>query len=982
MLAIRTLGGLSLSVNGDYVTDVGSRKAEALMVYLAVERKQHHRNALAALFWPESPQEQASQSLRVLLTTLRRYFEPWLNISRETCGINPDSDVYLDLFDLEARLAGGQIDQALELYQGDFLQGLQLPENNDFENWLRCEQEYIQRIMVNGLHEALSAAIEHEDYVKGYALVRRLLVIDPLDELAHHQCILLLALNNHHNASLAQYRKYCALLQQELAAEPSESIQQLYQRIVEGENPAVLKPAAPAYNLPAPQTSFIGREAEMLQVVELIRDPDCRLITLLGPGGSGKTRLANQSADKFMAAFPDGVCFVPFETCPSRDYIIPAIANALDFQIDSFVSPVDPKIQFLDYLKPKSILLLLDGFENLVDGAGLLSEILVHAPKVQILVTSRQRLGLQGEWIINLAGLPAPDLNLDAAASPADALTLFCDRARQVKPDFKLNHSDVRHVTRICQIVEGMPLGIELAAAWTSFLEPQEIADEIEKSLDFIETSSQDFTERHRSLRAVFDSTWLLLTEEQQAVLCKLAVFHGRFDRQAALQVAGAGISQLMSLWDKSLLRKTDRGTFVMHNLLQHFALERLMQDKAVYDDTCQSHCAYYIQQLTRREPDLMGLNMLQARDEVQAEFVNIRAAVEWAVQYWEAGPVRKMFISLMTFYIIKSWYEGINGFRDLAQLRKSHLTEQGIADPDKDPIYLSARTHMALLLSNMAQIEESERISAECLDPVKQAGLNEETSECLHNLGVNASFRGEYEPAMKYLEQAVILGQECDYPLWPTYLLWLGHVYFLVGEYEQGLLSLQKCHEIYSKKGTLWAMAFALSKMGLAFDGLDEHQKAVKYHARALSTFESLGSQAGKGYCLSRMSMSHYFLGEYTRAVQYGEESLVLFQEIGHRWGLSTSLCRIGFACLGLGQISRAREHFNQAAELSEEDHMLPIKLYAAAGQACILAIDGDSLGALKLFQSLQDHPKAPKPFLKQALRWLKDIDQANLAV
>jgi predicted ATPase/DNA-binding SARP family transcriptional activator len=980
MLEIRTLGGISLGVNGKTITDMGSRKAEAMVVYLAVEGRLLNRDVLAALFWPESTQDHASTSMRVALSILRKNLGNYLDISRDTVEIQPDAKVYLDLTDLEEKLACGNLDQALEIYRGDFLQGFHIRDSSEFEDWLRWEQARLRRSVISALHASISDAILATNYDKGHSFVMRLLELDPLDELAHQQCMLLLARDGQRAAAIIQYEQFCAILQEELGIAPSAETQSLYEQILHGEKPADLGPAVPEHNLPTQQTSFIGREKELAQIGGLIRDPACRLLTLVGPGGSGKTRLALRAVTNALRLFPDGTYFIPLDATYSADYLIPSIAKVLKFNIDNFASPLDPKIQLIDYLRNRSILLVLDGFEHLIGDARFVSEMLDQVPNLFLLVTSRQRLGLKGEWTYLVEGLPVPQNLEPEPLGDSDALRLFTERAQQAKTDFQFTATDYEHGARICQLVEGMPLGIELSSAWISILSPKEIAQEMEKGFDFLTTSMHDIPEKHSSLQSVFDSSWLLLTGEQRELFSKLSVFKGGFGLQAAAQVIGANLQQLSALMDKSMLRRNEEGYFSIHNLLQQFAAEKLGQQPEVYEHVHNQHCRYYISLLNQREADIMGSRMLQARKIILREMENIRAALNWASLHWEGHLVRQALIAWLCFYAVRDWHEGQIAFRDIAQTRREILFKGDLPAASQDQVILSARIHQSFLLTNLGQIDESESISRECLEALGELGLSRELSVCLHNLGVNDSFRGEYESAMEYLEEAILLGRESDHILWPTYLLWLGHVYFLLGEYEQGLLSLQKCYDIFDRKGTLWGAAFALSKMGLAADGLGEHSQAMQYHRQALSISERVSNQAIKGYALSRMSMSAYFLEDYPQALQFGQEGYQVFKKIDHRWGLCTSLCRLGFAYIGLRRIRKAKEYFTDALRQSKQAQMLPLSLYALAGLASTLALEGEKRTAVELFAYVKQHPQTPTIFLDQAVRWMEDIDQASL--
>jgi len=976
MLEIKTLGCLSFKANGQIVKNLGSHKAEAIMVYLAKEGREVNRNILKTLLWPESSEELSSTSLRVELSNLKKILGTYLDISRDLVGIKPDGKVNFDLHDLEGSLACGQVEQALKVYQGSFLQGFHIRDSPEFEDWLRWEQERVDRSVISALHTSISKAIKAEEFSRGLDFVWRLLEIDPMDELAHQKCMLLLALGGQRSSALTQFEKCSAILKNELGVEPSKETNELYGKIIRGEYLSQPVPAIPKHNLPTKQTSFIGREKELAEIERLIHDPLCRLITLVGPGGIGKTRLALQAANNTLRLFPDGAYFVSLDTCNLADHIVPAIASALQFDIDTMASDLDPKSQLIDYLRNRVILLLVDGFEQLIDHAKLFSEILEQAPQVQVLATSRQKLALKSEWIFHVEGLPFPESLTEAPKDDTDALRLFIERSYQANSSFGLQETDYEDAVRICQLVEGMPLGIELAAAWTSVLSPWEISEEIEKSLDFLTTSLRDVPEKHRSLQAVFESSWQLLTEEQRELFSTLSVFRGGFDRKAAMLVAGATLPQLSTLLDKSLLRRSETGYFTMHGLLQQYGAEKLKMNPDQKEDLYERHCAYFVDFLTQREADFMGGRMIQARKEIWQEIENIRAAVYWAIFYWGLQQVRKLFMSLMSFYNVQGWYEAINAFHDIVQKRSEFLEDRGYKNLSKDPIIVCAKTHMAFFLSDCGQIVESETISRECLEILKKLKFKEELSECLQNLGVNASLCGEYETAEEYLEKAILLGRDCDHIFWPSYLLWLGHNYFLQGEYEKGKLSLEKCYELFDQKGTLWGTAYAISKLGLAADGLGEHSQALKYNQQALSIFEKSGIRIGIAYSLSRMSISAFFLEDYSKAVEFAQEGYRIFEELGHRWGKYASMCRLGFSYLGSNDIGKAKENFRNALKLSWEDQIIPLCLYALVGLASTMVEEGDEEKALELFLFAEKHPQIPLPYLEQAAHWMGEFD------
>ena len=381
-------------------------------------------------------------------------------------------------------------------------------------------------------------------------------------------------------------------------------------------------------NLPLPRTSFVGRASELEAIDRLLEDPECRLLTLVGPGGAGKTRLALEAAARRVDRYPHGVHFVPLASVASPDFLAPALAESIQFAVDGAHSGFSAQEQLLDYLSERSTLLVLDNFEHLVEGSGLLSEVIERAPHVELLTTSRERLNVQSEWVFDVEGLGLAE-NGNGSAS---AVRLFVERATQVVPGFTLDDAGYSEALRICRLVDGMPLGIELAASWVSVLSCAEIADEIEGNIDFLATSMRDVPERHRSLRAAIDQSWRLLTDEQRSAFSRLSVFRGSFDRSAAVAVTGADLRLLSELVAKSLLRRPDFGRFELHELLRQYAAEQLAASPGEEADARERHARHYAAMLVERRAALLGRELAVARDELRGELDNLRAAAEWTL--------------------------------------------------------------------------------------------------------------------------------------------------------------------------------------------------------------------------------------------------------------------------------------------------------------------------------------------------------------
>lgn len=974
MLEIRTLGSLSIVKDGKPVKALGSHKAEALLVYLAVEGGRQPRAVLAALFWPESTESRAATSLRVALSALRKSLAPYLEISRDLVGLNPKARVNVDVIELEDVLANGAVDCALEIYGGDFLRGFDIRESQPFDEWRLIVQERCRRLLQDGLHACIVRKLREGDTKAGLEFAHRLLELDPLDEIANKQCMQILAMEGRRSAALVQYEKYCAHLQNELGVKPSKGIRALFQQIANGE--ALTKPVLvqPQHNLPSERSTFVGREVELAQIGAMIADPGRRLVSLIGPGGIGKTRVALKAAGNSLHCFENGTYWVPLGSVPSPEALIPAVAETLSFSFDPIGTTSAPKKQLMEFLHDRSLLLVLDGFEHLLSSAAVLSELLAYAPGLHILVTSRARLGLQGEWVFHLEGLPVDGGALGADSERPEAVVLFCERAKQVRADFEPTEIEHKDIREICRLLDGMPLGIELAAAWVSTLSCREIAEEIRKNLDFLSTSMLDLPEKHSGLRAVFDHSWQLLSPEERETFRMLSVFCGGFERDA-VQVVDVGLSQLSSLVQKSVLRRTDTGRFEIHDTLRQYAKEKLGQKPERKESVHDRHARYYVEFLRQRENGLMGHRMTRVREQIRRELGNILEAMNWALRNWGIQEASEAIEALFTFYAVQGWHEGKEAYARLVdQTAETEIGAEG-GMPSANPIQLSLQAHQGFFLSNLGLVEESEEISRACLSRLQKASRPIEESLCLHNLGLNACFRGEYDLSINRLEQAIETGSARRTVAWRSYFLWLGYVYFMIGEYELGMENLQTSYELFDEIGSLWGKAFALSKMGLAANGLKAYDQAMRYYEEARAIFETTGVRAGKGYTLSWMSMGASLKGDFDDAVRFGQVGYETFQEIGHRWGICASLCRLGFANIGLGYIEKAKEQLREALRVAHQHQMTPLIQHALVGMACALAREGEAGRAVELYQFVRNQPATPAIYLDMAARWFPDV-------
>lgn len=643
MLLLRLLGKPTVRSGEQPVTGFISVKAQALLFYLVCTRRSQAREALAALFWGEMSEVQASKNLRNVLSNLRGLVGAHLCITRTDVEFDSTQPYWLDLQEFLDALGTDpsqkdlvSLHHAVELYQGDFLEGFFAGDALGFEEWMLGQRASLHGVMVQALHTLVVKHLARHEYAAGIEYANRLLALEPWREETHRHLMLLYAHGRQRSAALAQYETCRRVLKQELGAEPIPETTALYERILAATAP-------PPHNLPSQNTRLVGRVAERAQLIGYLEDAQTQLITLVGPGGIGKTRLALYTAAQYAdpefnleARFRDGIFFIPLAEAESEGDaasvpLLSIIADALRVERKGALAPQAPLLQ---HLRDKDMLLVLDDLSQRIPEAKQLSDILRLAPRVKLLVTSRVRLNLQQEYLIEMGGLEYPFLSGVGLAALLEysAVQLFVQHAQRVQPGFELNEPNARAVARICQLVEGVPLGIELAATWVRLLSPQETASEMEKGFDVLTSALQNVSERHRSLRAVFDYSWNLLSPAEQSMFEQLAVFRGGFERGAAAQVVGASLPILAGLADKSLVRRSATGRYEIHRVLWQYAQEKLQADAAEFERVHDAHCRYYADLLWEHQAQIKGEDSSNVLTALDVERENVRAAWNWAV--------------------------------------------------------------------------------------------------------------------------------------------------------------------------------------------------------------------------------------------------------------------------------------------------------------------------------------------------------------
>jgi predicted ATPase/DNA-binding XRE family transcriptional regulator len=637
----------------------------------------------------------------------------------------------------------------------------------------------------------------------------------------------------------------------------------------------------PPSSLPVPTTTFVGRQEELAQLRAHLTDPACRLLTLAGPGGFGKTRLSirlGELALEDAAHFPDGIYFVALDALSSPDLVVPAIAAVLDF---TFYEQQAQTQQLLTYLADRRLLLILDNAEQILD-ADLVDAMLAHAPHIKLVVTSRETLNLQQEWFHPIAGLSL-DAHPDSArggadnAAQADAVALFEQSARRARPDFNLAR-EAAHVDRICALVGGVPLAIEMAAAWLRAMSCAQIAAELTRNLDLLTTGKRNVPARHGSVRDVFTQSWRLLTEVEQELFRKLAVFVGGFVPDAARVVADAPLWALALLVEKSMLQVDADGRYQIHALLHQFGAEKLAAVRATQADVQARHRQYYLACLAAWHPLLATEELPQALADVQADLDNIRLAWREAAAAGHLEELGKALPTLFHFLWIRGRYE-----------EGETLAEAALAASTPDACSSQQTTTLVMLMAHRARF---------------------------------AAARGRQADALAILDDALTLAQTAGDRRGEAFCWYLiGGIYFEQWQRARAVDTLTRAYEMAGAVNDVAGMASAAIDLGYAYVYLvGDYATGQRLVDEGLQRFREIGDVANTAAALDKAASIRWKTGDFAGAERYYRECTDLAQRIGHRHLFASAIGGLGLVAWGTGDLDEAVEFLQQRMESMQE--------------------------------------------------------------
>jgi predicted ATPase/DNA-binding SARP family transcriptional activator/DNA-binding CsgD family transcriptional regulator len=940
VIRIGLLGGFRVSV-GSRAIEEGAwrlRKAASLVKLLALAPGHRlHRERVMDLLWPELGAKAASNNLRQVLHVVRRTFEQvpstahsYLELQGDQLLLCPGGQLWVDVDAFEGTAATARRSReaaayraAIDLYAGELLPG------DRYEEWTEGRREELRQLYLALLTELAGLYEEREEYERGIEALRRVLSEEPAREGTHISLMRLYVLSGQRQEAILQYERLRTSLTRELDAEPGAESRRLYEEIRAGGSLAAASADDPSkravdpapHNLPVPLTSFVGREREMVEARRLLSMT--RLLTLAGAGGSGKTRLALEIARDLAGLYPDGVWFVELSPLSEPGLVAQEVAGALEVQ----ERPGQPLTGTLvDGLRDREMLLVLDNCEHLIDAASRLAdELLYSCPRLRVLATSRETLGIQGEVVWQVRPLSLPETDGGASIESLmryEAVRLFVDRARLRLPDFGLTEANAGAVSRVCRKLDGIPLAIELATARMGALVVDQVAQRLEGSLDVLSAGSRTAEPRQQTLRATIDWSHELLSEPERALFRRLSIFAGGWTLEAAEAVcSGEGIDEgdvldlLGGLVDKSLVVVgAPTGIAARYRMLEpirQYAREKLEESRET-DEVRGRHAAFFLALSEEAEPELSGSQQRTWVERLEGEHDNLREALSWVLEREEADPAQRFGGALWRFWFSQGYLS--EGRRWMEQI----LTR---GEPSPTPARVKALEGLGWLAQSQGDPGLVRATFEEMLGLSRRLGDKGNVATALNSLGGQAMLRGDHGLARVLLEENLSVLQELE-------------------DERNAATPLKRFHVLY-------LLAF------LALNEEDDPARATALWEESLALARQVGDSYRIGTTLSNMGYSALLQGDNELAKALCEETLTFAHELGSAGVelVPETLVNLGLAALGLGDHERAGAYFEEAMTLSQSMGKKPTIINILEGMASLAGTRGEATRAARLW-------------------------------
>lgn len=964
MLEIRLLGGFQVLHDGNPVEGLEPSSLQSLLAYLLVGvEKSHLRRHLAFTFWPDSTEKQAFTNLRNQLHRLRSALpdpDSYLEADRTHIAWRPESATEVDVWHFDRAYGSQDWARAVDLYRGNLLPGL-------YDEWILAERDLLRDRFLQSVENLISAQESSGELRLAVATARKLLRHDPLNEPTYRRLMRLYQALGDRASAVAAYQTCVDVLQNELGARPSAETEAAYQDLISRDQPPTARPPErtqrPRHNLPAPLSSFIGRD-ELLEALKS-RLQNSRVLTLTGPAGVGKTRLAQELAHDQLDTFPEGVWWVDLAPLVDREQIVSATASAVGLRAQADEPMPD---RLLEFLQPKSLLVALDNGEHVLPAVQeLTSSWLQRAPSMKVLLTSREPLHFPGEAVQPVEPLSLPPEGAPGveAIETSEAGKLFLERARALLPTFRLTQSEAEVVAEICRRLDGIPLAIELAAGQIRTLTPPEIAQRLDDALTVLATGSPAAPERQRTLHQAVDWSYQLLSDSERRLLRRLAVFSGGWTLEAAEFVASSSFESgeaslardevlptLSGLLEKSLVHVKGReqnSRYAMLEIVRLFAREKLME-AAEGEAARKAHLAFFLDLARRSYDALVGPEQFIWFDRLRHEIDNFRSALQTGLDI--SAPQDGMALAV---HLGRFWTR-TDRFREGLRWIDAGLER---IEPTQDlDLFAQAQFERANLLYGLGEYDAAAdatgALHGSLHGHVREAYWKHRAALIDGRLLWR---QGKYDESSKALEEASRALREHGEPWGAADAIHIhGHVLLDIGETDSAVQAFTRSLKIYREIGDSLQIAALVGDLGLAALFDDDLDAAERHFNEALEIYENVDFQDGMARSLNRLGDIARCRRDYTQAEELYRRSLGLAERIQYRAHMISAEHNLGYCALARDDIEGAARAFENSMDLAEALDDRKGVVEAIVGLASATADRGQPAAAIRFYAATKN--------------------------
>lgn len=948
MLSFTLLGQVTIAKAGIPLSQFRSQKQAALLVYLAHTGQSHQRPFLADLLWESRSTKQSLTNLRTLLSRLRKQVGGALTITRQAVTLTDEHLQQVDsvrllqtlneVMQVDSAETATQLQTALQMYEGEFLAGFDLDEAPQFDEWLQVTREHIRRQVIAGYSKLSQYLLATHEYEGGLSATRAWLQIDALDEMAHTLVLQFLLGAGHKREALEHYAYCSELLQRELGVHPPAEMTALVDALRPKRPFTPTLPSPTRHNLPLPHDQFFGRKTVQQEIHTRLDQPWCRLVTLVGQGGVGKTRLATAVARHRLKQYADGVWFVELADIDPDDEdvaeaIAVEIATILTLRLTGSRSPIE---QLVGHLQHKRMLLILDNFEHVLEGADLVLQIVQQCEQVQLLATSREPLQIRAEWTIALKGLNYPADEMTGISS--EAVDLFLARRAQQQHG-GVSAEALTAVQAICRLVEGLPLAIELSAALMRTASAQEVLQQLQDGFDALVTSMRDVPARHRSLHIVFEMSWRTLTPVLQQCLARLALFRGGCTQTAVNHITHALPQHLTALIEKSLLSyDAQRDRYLLHPIIRAYAEEK----RPLTDPTLDRHARYYLTLLAQNKELLQKDKPQEIINRLIPDIDNIRLAWQTGLTQQQADMLEDALPSLSIYYQLRGLsHEGQTVMHNTVKTAKAWATalmiQAGLEQArfqNRLGQYPPAIQTLKVVVKQAEQTADDtakamgyvlwgealwrlgEYDSAEnkLTHALRIAQAVENTTIigwCHHHLGIINDIQSQYAIAHDYLQQACTAWRTLDnIQALSGSLNSIGLVCYHQGDLLAAQEAMEQALTLCEQVGDYHRQANMINNLSIIATERQDYMGAEYYLQLGLKLAKSTGDLPGQGAMYINLGKTVSLREQYEFAIEYLTKGLDILQSIGDR-------SMEAEATITLAEVNFKQTHFTQAGTL-----------------------------------------------------------------